>query len=279
MRTFSTIGLLVGGSIALAQTPGQPAVNLTPIGQQPPAAPVMLNPQANRLHALLLQWEQKMKTVTALKADVTRTETDAISKSTKVWKGQAKFLRPDRASLRVDLTASNPPQYEHYIYTGAYLYEYAPLTKKLRIHELAPQPGQMVDDNFLNFVFAMKAQEALNRYDLTLLKEDENYVYISDVPKFPADRQDFTQARLALWAKNFLPREVRFESPNKDTVQWDIWPIDPAAKLTSADFAPPQPPKDWQVQRVPRATAAAPPAGAAPIIPPPQPTKVRPSGG
>jgi len=280
------MGLLGLGAWVLAQAPAQPTVNLNPQGQQnsktqtQPAAPVKLDPANNQLDALLLQWEQKMKAITALEATVLRTETDPIDKSVQEYRGTAKFMRPDRAFLLLQ-KVNKPEVYEQYIFTGTYLYEYRPQTKQVRVHELAPKAGQIVDDNFLNFLFGLKADEAKRRYELSLAKVDQNYVYIFVNPLTPADKAEFTKARLVLWATTFLPRQLEFEIPNGGVVKWDIPKADPAAKITAADFNPPQPPKDWQIQRVPRATAN---AGVTPLPnnPPPQsppPTKVRPAGG
>jgi TIGR03009 family protein len=280
MRASISLGLwLAVAAVAPGQAPGQPAVHLNPAGQA--SAPVSLNPQTNRLDALLMQWEQKMRTVQGLHATVTRTETDPVEKTAKTYTGEAKFLRPNRAMLYMKST-TDPNLYEQYVFTGTYLYEYSPQFKRLRIHELAPKAGQVVEDNFLNFLFGMSAEDAKRRYDMSLAKEDQHYVYLFVSPKTPADRADFSKARLVLWATTFLPRQLEFETPNGSVIKWDIPKADPAARVTATDFAPPTPPRDWQVQRVPRATEA--PAGVAPVPPgggtvQPQPTKVRNAGG
>lgn len=266
---------LVGlASWSVAQT--QPNTGNNPGGQKPagviavpPAPNVPPNP---RLQQLLLQWEQKMKSVNALEAHVVRYEIDAVTKAQKEWKGKVKFLRPNRAFLHLDSTA-DPTNYEEYVYTGAYLYEYLPRTKTLNIHELAVKPGQMMEDNFLNFLFGMKADEAMRRFQISLYKEDPNYVYLFIDPKLAVDRQDFTKARLVLWANSYLPRQCEFEDTNSNVVKWDIVRCDPAARLTTADFQPREVPKDWTTKKVPRQQAIPTTGGS------PQPTKVRPAGG
>lgn len=279
-KSLAILGFLSFGSFVLAQTTGK-AVHLNPAGQQnpttPPAipAPVKLDPTNNRLDALLLQWEQKMKGIASLEATVIRTETDPIDKTVQEYRGTAKFMRPDRAYLYLQ-KVSKPEVYEQYIFTGTYLYEYRPQTKQVRIHEMAQKPGQIVDDNFLNFLFGLKADEAKRRYELSLAKEDQNYVYMFVNPQSAADRAEFSKARLVLWANSYLPRQLEFEIPNGGVVKWDIPKIDPAAKITAADFNPPKPPSDWQVQRIPRQTAGAIPVPNNPPQPPP--TKVRPAG-
>lgn len=268
MRKLLWIPLVLAAPVAAQQPPAVKPLTVEPNGQA--AAPVVLNPANNRLHFLLLEWEKKMKTVNALEADVGRTETDALSKATKVWQGKAKFLRPDRASLYLRLS-TNPDIFEQYVYTGTFLYEYRPQAKTVRIHEMPPpKPGQMLDDSFLSFLVGMKAEEIIKRYGLTLHHEDQHYVYLFIDPKSASDRQEFSKARLALLKATFLPRELTFEAPNGDVVKWDLPKIDVAARITTADFTPPQVPRDWTTQRVPRQTAS--------TAPPPQPSKVRPAG-
>jgi TIGR03009 family protein len=274
-KTLTLLALTAAAGVAAAQTPpgGQPPVSLNPAGQaaaQPPAAQ-LLNPTGNRLDALLLQWEQKMKGISALHAELTRTDYDAFTKQSKTWQGWAKILRPDRAHLYLK-SASDPNIFEQYVFTGTHLWEVRPQNKIMRVHEIAAKPGQPVEDNFLNFLFGMKADDAKRRYDLTLAKEDQHYVYILVTAKTPSDRTDFTQARLVLFNNTFLPRQLIFETPNQDRINWDIPRIDPAAKVTTADFVQPRVPADWKIEKVP----AAQPTGAAP---PPQPSKVRPNGG
>jgi len=65
----------------------------------------------------------------------------------------------------------------------------------------------------------MKAEEAKRRYDMSLVKQDPFYFYIEIGARFPADKADFQQARLVLWRKSFLPRQLWFEQPNGLVVQ------------------------------------------------------------
>lgn len=294
MRAFewTSIGLVVLGSIAVAQQPpGQnPTGGPVPIvpGAVPAAPtvpPVTLDPK-NPLDALLIQWEQKMKSVTSLAAEVSRTETDPVDKKPVVYSGVAKLMRPDRAMLYLQ-KQTNPQVYEHYVFTGKFLYEVRPQTKTMKIHALAPpKPGQVVDDNFLGFLFGMKAEDAKRRYSIALHKEDQYYYYLMIEPKLTEDRAEFTKARLALFKGTWLPRQLEFELGNQSTVKWDIPRIDTSAAVNVNDFREPQVPRDWQVIQVPQQQlrSAPPPANQPGIIPAPgsstpPPTKVRPAGG
>jgi hypothetical protein len=96
----------------------------------------------------------------------------------------------------------------------------------IRIHQLPPpKPGQVADDNFLSFLFGMRAAEAKSRYQLTYVPpgpDDKWYYYIKIQPIHPADKHEFTEARLALNNKTFLPAQVWFQEPNGNEVTWDF---------------------------------------------------------
>jgi TIGR03009 family protein len=146
---------------------------------------------------------------------------------------------------------------EKYVCTGTFLYQFLPEEKQIKVFELPkPRPGQVAEDNFLSFMFGMKADEARRRYELRLAKEDQYYIYVDILPRFPNDRADFQRARLVLNKSNFLPRQLWFEHPNGNEVVWDIPRIQSGADLDRRLFDPPQAPPGWRVVNVPRQAEA-----------------------
>jgi TIGR03009 family protein len=230
----------------LAQQPPQAA-------QNPPAAQPN---DAAQLDTLLQRWEQEMKRIETLSAELNRTTVDKVYQGTEVFSGTAKYMKPNLAILEMK-KKDKPEVYEKFMCSGTFLYEWVPGSKIVRAHELPPpKEGQVGDDNFLSFLFGMKAEEAKKRYDLKLLKEDQFYYYVQVFPRLAADKADFQEARLALNKSNFLPREVRFTQPNGNEIIWDIPKIQTGIKLIRDDFAPPQNlPQGWNLQRIPRADA------------------------
>jgi TIGR03009 family protein len=227
----------------------------------PPAAP--LDPAHNRLDALLLQWQQRMGDVQVLEAQCIRTTFDKTFQSTDVYEGVAKYKRPNLAMLELH-KKGRPETFEKYLCSGTALYEYVPAQKVIRVHELpAPKPGQVADDNFLSFLFGMKAEEARRRYELKLVKEDQWYVYVEILPRFPADKVDFHKAQLVLLNNSFLPRRLWFEQPTGNEITWDIPKVETGsgARVAPADFALPTPPPGWRMEQD---RAAVPPRGDGP---------------
>ena len=248
MRYF---GLTVAGAL-LAGTPA--SAQQAPAAGGPP-------PAASRLDVLLAQWERAMTGIQSIEAQCTRTSIDKTFNVVEVYEGVARYMKPNLAMLHM-VKKGKPEIFEKYVCTGTFLYEYAPAEKVIRVHELPPpKPGQVADDNFLSFLFGMKAEEAKRRYDLKLVKgppEDQWYYYVEILPRFPADKADFSKARLVLNAQTFLPRELWFEQPNKNEVKWDIPRITPGAVVNRTDFTSPAPPPGWKLERVPKNNAPPP---------------------
>lgn len=215
-----------------------------------PAAP--FDPAHNRLDALLLRWEQELQKVDTLDAQIVRTTDDKTFQVKEVAEGVARYKKPNLALMELH-GKTNPQLFEKYVCTGTYLYEFAPASKEIRAHELPPpKPGQVADDNFLSFLFGMKAETARQRYDLRLVQEDKYYIYIEVYPRTAEDKADFSRARLVLNNQTYLPRQLAFEQPNKNTIIWDLPRLTSGANINMADFAQPVTPPGWKMVRVPR---------------------------
>jgi TIGR03009 family protein len=159
---------------------------------------------------------------------------------------------------------------EKFICTGTFLYQYFPAAKEIRRYELPkPKPGQVADDNFLSFLFGMKAEEARRRYVLNLAKEDSWYIYVDIVAREKADKADFNRARLVLNKDTFLPRQLWFEHPNGNETTWDIPRLQTGAVVDRRLFEATTP-AGWKVVPVSRD------AGPAPATAPVPPRTVRP---
>ncbi len=226
-----------------------------PPATSPPAAPLDPN---NRLDALLMQWEAKMKSIQTLKATVTRDRDDKVFKTRDTFAGEAKYMKPNLALLELK-RRDRQDVFEKYICTGTYLYEYNQSNREVRYHELPPpKPGQVADDNFLSFLFGMKAEEAKRRYELRLAGDgkDKYYHYIEILPRFPADRADFERAQLVLTQSTMMPRRLVFIEPNGNEVAWNIPVIEAGIPLNRLEFEKPTAPTGWKFVAAPKANPA-----------------------
>ncbi|MCI0684150.1 MAG: TIGR03009 domain-containing protein [Gemmataceae bacterium] len=226
--------------------------------QNPPASPAPA-PADPRLDIVLSNWEKAMLNVQSLSAEVKRTKLDKTYQTTELFEGTAHYLRggagqTSRASMEL-FKKSQPQVFEKYLCTGNFLYEWAPASKVIRRHELpTPKQGQLADDNFLSFLFGMKAEHAKARYQMTYVPAPANdkwYQYLRIQPKHAADKVDFTEARLVLLASNYLPRQLWFLQPEGHEVTWDFPRVTSPSNLGPQHFAHPQLPADWKLVPVP----------------------------
>jgi TIGR03009 family protein len=239
--------LLLLPTLALAQQQPAPGAN-----------------QAQMLKFVLDNWEKSMTKMEHFAATCRRATTDKTFGGKEVYEGWAKFVKsganqPSRALLYME-KKGEPAKYEKFLYTGAFLYEWVPATKVLRIHDV-PQPkaGQpAMEDNILALLFGMKAAQAQQRYEMKWVPDTQNnnkfYHYLQILPRHPPDKADFTEARLVLTSNGFLPRQVWYHQPNGNEITWDFEKVDVTTPIPLTTFAPPtaRPDNSWRVERLPQ---------------------------
>jgi TIGR03009 family protein len=235
-RWLSLPALLLASAAVLAQTPAQP-----------PA----LDPAKNKLDAILVQWEKAMGGINTLYTQVKRTSQDKIFMTNEVYEGEARYVKPNKA--RLWLINSDPKkqgEFEKLVLNGQTAYKWEPTKKEIHIYTFeAPKGGQVSDENVASMLFGMKAAEAKKRYDLTYLQSDQYYHYIQVLPRDPADKAEFTRARLVLTITTGLPAQIWFEMPNGNETTWDFKKVMPNAQLDLKDFDQPNEP-GWQLKKI-----------------------------
>jgi TIGR03009 family protein len=246
--------LLATGASAVAQT--------TPPARTPPAAAA----DDAKLDGYLKQWETKMREVQTLSALLTRIDKDKVFGTTTRFNGWAQYMKSGTGPTAMNLAAlelkadGKTDIADKIICTGTYLYQFVPAQKEIRAYEIPrPKPGQVSDDNFLGFLFGMKADEAKKRYVVKLDKEDRWYIYVLIAPRNQGDKADFNRARLVLNKDTFLPRQLWFEHANGNEVTWDIPRLQSGVSLDRRTFDAPKPPRDWKLVPVSRTSTTPPP--------------------
>lgn len=245
MRLSLCLGGLLLCGLALAQT-----------------SPVA--PNADKLDAVLANWEKAMSEIHSMIAVCSRVTVDKVFQSTEVFEGTAKFVKSQKPGQgsRALLELHKKDQagvYEKFICAGNMLYEYAPQNKVIRVHELPPsRDGKLADDNFLSFLFGMRASEAKQRYKLTYVPgKDTWYHYIRIEPNMPADRADFTEARLVLFQRDSMPAQLWFQQPNGNEVTWSFPKMIRNTNVDPQEFEVTRlPAADWRIQQMPKQPGA-----------------------
>lgn len=239
MRSFrlALAGLLAAGSLHAQETPK--------LQTPQPVAPATPAAVPTRLDTLLGRWEQEMARIETLNVQCNRTDTNKVNLRTDLYTGGMKYMKPNLALMEMQ-RKDRPDIYEKFLCTGNFIYQFMPQTKEILLIQLPA--GQKADDNLVSFLFGMKALEAKRRYDLRLVKEDADYIYIEIIPKQAADKADFQKARLTLNARTFMPRMLWYMEPNGNEKSWDLAKVETNVKVERGDFAAPTKlPAGWRM--------------------------------
>jgi len=241
---FTLAALLIGVTVVSGQQPVPPAA---PGGQVAPPLPPAAPPVDNKLDTHLNGWQKNMGDLANFRFVLELKRTDAVFKTDKGYNGVVLCMKPNFAVLRLNNDSDKSgTDYEAFICNGKSVFEYNGLAKTITEWKLpAPTPGatgNATDNIMLDFLTGMKAKDAKARFDLTLFKEDPNYVYLDVKPLLPKDKSEFTQLRMALYGPNtkwpYLPAQVFMSKPNGDTEQWKFKdPQTNIAGLTAEHFA------------------------------------------
>jgi TIGR03009 family protein len=247
MRILSLVltGLLAFTTVSFGQQSG---------AQLQPAQPLAQAAQSKSLDEHLAGWEARMKEVSSLQmSDIERIDNDVTLKVVNRWKGTALYSKPNLALL--DLRRKDKQElFERWVCSGTAMYEYRPEKKQIVIHQLpVKKDGAISDENFLAFMFGMKAEDAKKRYSLQFSKDkdgiskenDPYYVYIDIRPKEEVDKAEFEVARLVLHKDSYLPRQLWFRGPNGNETTWNIPQAVSGVKIDRKLFMAPEAPKGW----------------------------------
>ncbi len=255
---FVIAALLLAATFVAAQNP-QNTQNPQPTA--PPGAKP--NPVLDKV---LANWEASMARVKFLTAELACIEKDKTFNQTMKSTGFAQYLKAGEGTTSLNLanletkTEGKKDLRYKFTSTGTYLYEFRPAIKEIVAHELPkPKPGAISDDNFMSFLFGMKAEDAKKRYDMRLSKEDAYYFFIDVSPRTERDRADFAKAQIVIDKRNYYPRQLWFEEVNGRETTWDIPRIDDRTPVDRRNFDAPKPPgSDWKI-KVEKLTAEGPP--------------------
>ena len=96
------------------------------------------------------------------------------------------------------------------------------------IIEIKLPPNQAYPDHLMyDLLFGVMAAGMKERFDISVFKTDDNYIYLDIKPCADKDRREFTQIRLALYGPGeatakyaYLPAQVYVVRPGGDSEVW-----------------------------------------------------------
>jgi TIGR03009 family protein len=229
MRTAGLALLLVASGVAtgMGQSPGVPVSPASP-----PPLPAAVAAPDQKLDAHLAGWEKRMSELSNFRFDMKLERTDpaaGIFKGKTNYTGSVLCMKPNLARLRLDNDA-DPKDFEAFICNGKSVYAYNGQQKTITEHMLPDpksSPAGATDNLILDFVTGMKAKDLKARFELSVFKEDSNYVYLAIRPLLGKDKQEFQELRMALYLPKhasvaYLPASIRLVRPNGETEQWTL---------------------------------------------------------
>lgn len=264
-------GVVFAALLLAACPPSRARVAYSAPPPQPPAAPVMPQPTPPgpvvgvravdpEVEGHLKAWEEKTAGVNSLRTNVAVVRRDAFLKRETKHSGSLLLLRPNYFVLRLDNDDdTTKADYEGYICDGKMLYVYNGALKTITELPL-PLKGLFAaiygNNTLLELLVDVKSKDLVERFDTTVFKRDENYVYLDLVPRNERDRREFDRVRVALYGPKtefaYLPAQVAVIRPNGDMEHWKFTgPKANTLEVKPSNFAF-VPIKDWSVKPAPR---------------------------
>ena len=202
-------------------------------------------PKGPDLGAVLAKWDAAMAGARDFSCEIKRETNDKALFARDLHHGKLTVLKKGKSDLiHFEMFDRNKKLVEKYIVTDKHLYEYAPASKVVRVHDLpkGKQPGIMT------FVLGFNAQQAQARFDMKMenpVKPDVNYHYIRIKPKA---REDFREVQLSLLRAHDLPARIWYLQPNLNESTWNFtdWRINTA--IQEKFFEPDL--KGWRVVKM-----------------------------
>jgi TIGR03009 family protein len=186
------------------------------------------------LEKILIKWETESAKIKSLHGKHTRKEYNDTFKVEKVSEGEFFLETPDKG--RIDMMAKTPKKgevgsrkdsetlesyalekgpSERWICTGEEIISFNEDDKTYVREELPPSMrGKNIVHSPLPFLFGMKAEDAKNRFNLTLVSVGEDIVRLKVIPRMDSDRQNYHEAHIILDTKTYTPKAVQLIDPN-----------------------------------------------------------------
>ncbi len=290
MRLSTLIVLLTSGpALVHAQDAATdrpaPRANAPAAARKGATAPRALTPaeakeqaakNAVKMNWLLDKWEGQSAKLKTLDVKINRVDSDPKWRTEDRYEGRAMFKSPNLAYLdfaRINFTRNDKGQAVPVVdpKTGKRLttrvdtivcgqneiWHYRHETRQIIIFPLAREERQRaLYEGPLPFLFNMKKQDTLARYDMTFLGETDKSYAVRVHPKLKEDQDGFKSALLYLDKSYLLPSRILLIAPDgKSTKDYKLEVISPNVRVDDVYFKGGVY-KDWKVEKNPAAGIA-----------------------
>ncbi|HMB03248.1 MAG TPA: outer-membrane lipoprotein carrier protein LolA [Isosphaeraceae bacterium] len=224
--TLAVVGL-TGAPCAVAQVPDD-RVKPAQAGGDPAAARIAPTANPGRMARLLQLWERQSARLKTLDVKIERTDKNPAWGEDEHYVGRALLMSPDLAWLdfqKVAFKGGKPvldkdgkpmlTPWERIISTGEEVWQYRNETKQIFIYPLEKQPQKRaLEEGPLPFLFNFREADARQRYEMSLMEENDKHYWIGIRPKLVMDQDAFKQAFVKLDKEVLLPVRIYLLAPD-----------------------------------------------------------------
>lgn len=226
----TTLILLLMNNELLAQRKQRP---------NPANAVLKIEPLPPELEQILKKWETESKKIQKLQGNHVRLWYDDVFQLEKRSKGNFYYEHPDKGAIEITgmeikkgqvsdkRNAKGKPfqlkpgEDERWVCDGKRIFS---IDEEKKTYEVFPIPlnrrGANIMEGPLPFLFGMPAETAKKRYFLKLLVNTPQQIIIAVKPRRPADAANYSEAKVLLNPKTYIPGAVQLIHPggNQSTV-------------------------------------------------------------
>jgi TIGR03009 family protein len=252
--------------------------------QAPPAAArkAPVRPDPARMEALLELWAGQSAKLRSLEVSMYRIDRDLAFGDEEHFVGHAAFRAPALAYVdyrKVKMQAEADPKvkgkkvlvpaknragavvsipFETILCTGTEVWDYRFDVKQAIVYTLdKDERKRALEEGPLPFLFNLRAQDAKNRYEMALQREDKQGYLVMVKPKLKDDAVVFSTAFILLDREFLLPTRIRLMAPDSKSYQdFTVSKINPNKEIPDRYFQGVKPGDGWRFERNPGARPA-----------------------
>ena len=261
-----------GAAVAAPAQAQVPAATVRP--EQQGAAPRQAGAPAKPVNPanmewLLKKWEHQSSLLKTLDVTVLRIDDNPAWGEIEYYEGRALFKSPNLAFIDFNKITQDDkkkplrdPQkkdkwlatpYERIVCTGEEVWQYKSDTQQIFIYPLGKnEKKKAIDEGPLPFLFNMHAEDARQRYQMSLISEDAKGYGVSIKPKLQEDKESFSIAFVNLDRRYLLPVRIMLKSPDgKSLKDFRLGPMYPNRAVNDKNFEGKPLGSPWKIVRNP----------------------------
>ncbi len=216
-----------------------------------------------KLRAALVKWELATSRIKTLKGEIYRYHREFVFNTEKRGRGVFFYEAPDKGRLDIysvevpkgtrssvkqparrdpgtgrvtpartislAVSGDNP---EKWICDGTQVLEVNDLDRTVTSHRIpADYQGRRIMDGPLPFLFGMPPDKAVRRYQMTLLGESKDEIWIRAIPRWKQDAVNYREATVILDTATYLPKHVRLTAPDNTQTIYSFFRMQVNSKL------------------------------------------------